>query len=330
MQKKTFAIRALVFLLLLGVLSGAAGYILTDRSAYGRQKAFYELPRDSLDVLFVGSSRIMCGVYPLQLWQEQGIPSFDCAGSAQVLAQSYFQLKDALNYQSPSLVVLDVSTVANGNVYTGEESFVHTQLDHMRSPLVRLEAICTLTEPKDWAEYLFPIIKYHGRWSEFDPGELRVETDIGRGARVYVGQTTAEVITEPALIPAEVKEEIEPIPLEFLHRIARLCRERGAELLFLVLPVVRDAQAQALYNAVADVAEQCGADYLNLMHLPGLGFDYRTELFDTAHCNSKGAERVTVYLGTYIRENYDLPDRRGESAYAHWDADAQEWIASLS
>lgn len=36
------------------------------------------------------------------------------------------------------------------------------------------------------------------------------------------------------------------------------------------------------------------------------------------HLNASGAERVSIYLAAYLKENYDLPDHRGEEAYASY------------
>ena len=35
--------------------------------------------------------------------------------------------------------------------------------------------------------------------------------------------------------------------------------------------------------------------------------------------------KVTAWLGETIRAAYDLPDRRGDAAYAHWDEALAEY-----
>lgn len=325
MKKIRFLLRIAAFFLLFCLLLYGADRLLVDRTAAPRTESFYAEPKDSIDVLLIGSSRIMCGVYPLLLWEREGIAAFDCAGSAQVIAQSYFQLRDALNYQSPRLVIVDVSTVANGNVYTGTESFVHTQLDHMRSPLVRLSAIFTLIPRKDRVEYLFPIVKYHTRWSEVRAEDFNMPPDICRGAVVYTGFSEKEEVLPPELIPRAEAGELHDIPEQYLRKTVELCRKAGAEVLFVNLPCVRDGEYQRAYNAVDALAEELGVPYINYLYEDSLGLDYEKEMFDTAHLNSAGAEKLTAALGSYIRENYDIPDRRGDAAYSRWDADLAEF-----
>ena len=48
--------------------------------------------------------------------------------------------------------------------------------------------------------------------------------------------------------------------------------------------------------------------------------DYAEDCYDdVGHLNPDGASKTTAYLGQWLRENFDLPDHRGDSAYAHWD-----------
>ena len=54
--------------------------------------------------------------------------------------------------------------------------------------------------------------------------------------------------------------------------------------------------------------------------------DGLTDYYDNrAHTNALGAEKVTAYFGRWLRENYDLPDRRNDAAYASWDAAYAQW-----
>ena len=45
------------------------------------------------------------------------------------------------------------------------------------------------------------------------------------------------------------------------------------------------------------------------------------------HVNVVGAQKVTAFLEDWLEENYDLPDRRGDAAYASYDAAYGNWLA---
>ena len=47
--------------------------------------------------------------------------------------------------------------------------------------------------------------------------------------------------------------------------------------------------------------------------------DYEVDCCDEQpHLNASGTQKMTDYLGSYIADHYDLPDRRGEQRYAGW------------
>ena len=45
------------------------------------------------------------------------------------------------------------------------------------------------------------------------------------------------------------------------------------------------------------------------------------------HLNPDGASKATAFLGAWLKEHYDLPDRRGDSAYTHWDDNLAQYEA---
>ena len=54
--------------------------------------------------------------------------------------------------------------------------------------------------------------------------------------------------------------------------------------------------------------------------------DFDTDCYDEAsHLNPDGAVKVTAWLGETLSQTYDLPDRRGDAAYAHWDEALAEY-----
>ena len=58
------------------------------------------LESDSVDVLFLGTSLVMFGVSPMEIYERTGICSYNLATVAQPLECSYYILKDAFRTQS--------------------------------------------------------------------------------------------------------------------------------------------------------------------------------------------------------------------------------------
>ncbi len=66
-------------------------------------------PRDSIDVLVLGDSESFCSISPLQLWSEQGITSYVCGTSGQILPLTRSLLLSALSKQHPKVVILETN-----------------------------------------------------------------------------------------------------------------------------------------------------------------------------------------------------------------------------
>ena len=69
---------------------------------------FYQQKANTVDVLVLGSSHAFEGVNTGVLWDDAGISSYILAGSIQPMWNTYYYLKEALKYQTPKLIVLDV------------------------------------------------------------------------------------------------------------------------------------------------------------------------------------------------------------------------------
>ena len=53
--------------------------------------------------------------------------------------------------------------------------------------------------------------------------------------------------------------------------------------------------------------------------------DTETDFYNGSHTNIFGAKRYTKWLGQYLKDNYNLPDRRSDNKYADWNAAYELW-----
>ena len=329
MKTVKLLISTLCFLAILILLVNGLTFITRNKNEADLVYPYYDEEPNSLDVIFLGSSHIMCGIYPLELYQEYGIASYDYTSSALVLPQAYYQVVEALRTQTPKVLVLDISGVAYENIKIGSPEYVHVQLDNMKWSLNKVEAIHDLIEnPSDRLEYYFPLLKFHTRWKELQAEDFQAITGGTKGARV--SDIVLEVASPVQIMPEDYVSPIAEYPETYLRKILDYCRERNTQVVLLNLPAIPSDTAQGTYNAVSAIAEEYGVPYLNLLHhLDAIGFDYTTDLRDTSHCNRSGAEKVTSYVGKFLKENYDLPDRRADPAYAPaWNATYETYASA--
>ena len=312
-----YALQFTAFLLVFLLLFSCVSTIFRDKR-YARPLCLYAEPRNSVDVLFMGSSHMLNAVSPMQLWAEQGIVSLNYAQNGQVLPVSYYSLQEALRYQKPKLVVLDIYKVIQDSLIDSNVSF-HFTMDHMTFGLPKIKAAFDLVDHGERLEYLADLVLYHSRWSELTEEDFRTPVFVEKGAETLFH---TQDHTGFEVFPADAKSPPAPVALDYLKRIVDLCREERIELLLVAVPfTTREGDTlnrQQVVNAMADYAEEWNVPYLNMMHeLDALNFSFTTDIADE-HVNWLGMGKTTSFLGEYIMDHYDIPDHREDSAYASW------------
>lgn len=317
---------AVTFLLLLALILSLVSEAFRPRDA----QVFYDEPRDSLDVLFLGSSHMLNAVSPMELWREYGMASCNLSENGQVLPVTYYVLLDALRRQSPKLVVVDVYKVVQDTLYD-TKSYLHTSLDGMPMGLAKLRAVYDLLPAGERTEFLFDLVLYHDRWR--DPEGLQRQTR-DPDFKGYAPLTAVAPHEGFLVLPESETASPPKTGVDYLEKIVKLCRDRGVELLFIAAPfttpVPDDMDRQRRVNAVAELAETWDVPFINMMHrLDEMDFDLSADLADTYHANVSGMKKITAYLGDYIAAHYAVPDRRGDSRYESWDEACRRYEDAL-
>ena len=104
---------SLAFLLTVALLLHLCGNILRPaHTDYGSTwGAYLAEPEDSIDVLFLGSSYAYCDWNPAVMYAGSGLTGYVMGGSEQVPAITYWYLKEALRTQSPSVVMMEATSL---------------------------------------------------------------------------------------------------------------------------------------------------------------------------------------------------------------------------
>lgn len=140
---------------------------------------FYEMERDSVDVLFLGSSQSGAAFNPQNLYDEYNITSYNLSSNQQSLWGSYYWLKEAVQYQTPQVVILDCYNLWFDK--KKDEVMTRNAFDNMRLGAVKLEgidAVCNFDESQSMFSYLLTNIRYHERWTELDEMDFTWKEDI--------------------------------------------------------------------------------------------------------------------------------------------------------
>ncbi|MBQ7825552.1 MAG: hypothetical protein IJ337_04270 [Clostridia bacterium] len=331
MMKRTIrsVLSAAVFLVMLILLIAGLSCVLEYKGSREKLTPFFERA-EQIDVLFFGDSHAYSGIYPMELWENYGIASYNLANYDMTIPISYWVMRNALLSCSPELVVLDVNQIWEQEKLCASSGNVHTGLDGFPLSRVKLEAIFDLMDDPHLTdengnlyrdlrpEFIFPFIKYHARWNSLTMQDLKphYNQELGGERNVYVAVPEAYEITAAAA-------DEQGYGFVYLRRFIEYCQDQGIRVLLtnLPYPCPNNNEEQLYTNAVLYTAEEYGVEYIDFVYLDQI-VDYSTDCYDPAsHLNPSGAWKVTDFIGQHLCESYGVPDRRGEAAYASWDSD---------
>lgn len=319
MKKWKIAVRIAAFLGCAALLLYGLTVFLKDKrvtfdyDTTRKVEGFYAEEKNSLDFVFVGSSQMFTSVVPAVLWEEYGITSYDFGANEQPMYLSYYYIKEALKYQDPKAIVLEVS-YCNAPEYT-HEGVHHINLDDLRMGPVKLEAIFDIIPEGERWPYIFELAKYHDTWTTMDKASYQY---IGADKHnPYKGYTPSldgfadggEFNEEIAKVTE--KAELAELSVKYMEKIIALCKEKNVDLLFLKTPNDH-IQNQPEYNAVADIAENHNIPYLDL----------NREMKGQLHNHVFHAETITKRIGEWLTSLYEVEDKRENPEFAGWHEDA--------
>ena len=117
------------------------------------------------DVIFIGDCEVYANFTPMELYRQQGITAYVRGSSQQLIWQSYYILKETLEYEIPKAVVLNVNAMRYSEPVS--EAFHRLTIDKMRWSDEKVGIIrASMTEEENFWSYVFPILRYHSRFDE--------------------------------------------------------------------------------------------------------------------------------------------------------------------
>lgn len=311
---------SVLFVALALFLLAKTSFLFERKYSYSKYYDFYGQEED-FEVLFLGTSHVMNAVYPMELWRDYGIVSYNLANNSENICTNYWQLVNALEHTTPKVVVIDLYAVDGDSKVNIK--YLHNFTDAMPLSPTKIRMVWDLLEPADRAEYLFPFSLYHSRWDDdFGREDLHPEAGWQKGAEL---REEVVVNTPPQLIPKEQYDPAERLNKQYLQKIIDLCGEKGIDIVLMYIPYTMPAGEMAVANWGYVAAEQNGIPYLNFVY-EDLTLDYATDCADEGHhLNASGAKKVSDFLGKFLTENYDVHDNRENPAYAFWHQDYEEY-----
>lgn len=323
MKKKCKIIFSCIMTFLLFIICLCALSSLVERKDSRNKYMDFFTEKENFDVLFLGSSHVINGIYPMELWNDYGIVSYNMGGHGNRMPTNYIVLKEALNYTTPKLVVIDCFHVKSDRMYSDSIEQVHLSLDAFPLTLQKIQGIHELiNDPSLEAEFLWDFVTYHNRWDSLTKDDFSPIPSVEKGAEMRAGVATPNEVIR--ISPDEkLKEDTNGII--YLRKIIELCQKNDIDVLLTYLPFPSLPEDQAEANRLFDIAEEYDVQYLNFLTMENI-VNYDTDCLDEgSHLNVSGGNKMTDYIGQYISDQYNIPDHRSDSSYDHWNTDYQEY-----
>jgi len=286
-------------------------------------KHFYENEENTIDVLFYGNSHCFCTINNAILYEDYGIASYNFSAGAQRIGSTYYFMKESLEYQKPKAMLVEICPILDFELSEGDVYRNVFALKQGENYYENVKYIDSLTNGMG-GEVTDLIVQWpitHTRYAELEEEDYRDFHYFQRGFRASFANNVYEMPEASAEKGvATLKEE----DIYYIDQMIQLAEENDIELIFYVAPYLVQQEDQQLYNAVEQYVKSKNITYFNFTTEENIAhINYNLDIWNTGHVNVYGAEKVTRYLGDYLKNNVDLPDRRGDEAYELWELDAR-------
>lgn len=311
-------LRITAFLTLLIVILGGISAIVSPKDNRNMHNTtangFLGEKKNTIDVLILGDSESFTSFSPMQIWRDYGYTTYVCGTSRQYVQDTYNFLERFTQSQKPKVVFLETNLL-----YRAEGRF---------SDVFRVT--------QNTAFKFLPVFEYHDRWKMLKLTDLHdakryTWRDELKGFRIN-GKITPYEGTPEYMKYTDKAKRLPRVCTFYFKKMVELCKENDAQLV-LISTASPVNWSYEKHNGVAQLAASYGLTYvdMNLVGRDKLKIDWEKDTYDKGdHLNFYGAQKATAFLGNYIKENFSIPDNRGDKAFKHWDDDLKVYEKNVS
>lgn len=296
-------------------------------------RGFYLEEPDSLDIVVMGASEIMNDYCAPEMYREHGYTSYPYCFAVNSVPLWKYELAEIERTQHPQVLVIEL----NGALYE-EDSMIHSE-DCIRLlgdnlPVSENGIRYALDMTKHPLESIFPVIKYHYRWSEIKDESVRDRMLMYRNGYLRLrGAMTPLYHTEfdaDTILPAD--DTTAPLNADgeaALREFLEACKESEIpHIVFAEFPHIimneKGYHRHQRFNQAAEIIRAEGFDVIDFTReIDDIGLDYYDDFFDTHHMVATGQRKLSSYLGKTIRDRYGIqPRTQTAKNLAKWEDSA--------
>jgi hypothetical protein len=286
---------------------------LATKKPSDRWESFNALPRNSVDVIFLGNSHNFVTFQPEIIDSILPVNSYVIGISAENVFVSYYELKEALMSQHPRVVVLE--TYALDLDDASKQGYIFEFLDSGFWSLNKTAVAARYLSPNT-AYSVFPALRTRLKWgkpalavnqmvkgikTKFNP-----PSDPLRGAapRDEVMKAVEYVSSQQAAV--DTFKSPQPEIAEYLEKMVQLCKENNIELVLVTAPMLSITPDQVDYYAPFDADSFAISHGIRQIKFEGLELN-QLDFSDSAHVNIFGSEKISIEIANQLAGIMDLP-----------------------
>ena len=270
------------------------------------------------DVIFIGDCEVYANFTPMEMYREQGITAYVRGSSQQLIWQSYYVLKETLEYETPKVVVLNVNAMRYSEPVS--EAFHRLTIDKMRWSDEKVGIIrASMMEEETFLSYVFPILRYHSRFDELTKEDfqyfLRTKDNTWNGHLVNQNVLPVESLPTKRVLADYTFGDI---CWDYLEQMRQLCVDNGVELILIKAPSVYPYWYEEYDAQIQEYADKNGLAFYNFLdYVEEIGIDYQLDTYDEGlHLNLSGATKLSKFFANILAQEHGIPDHRADGELA--------------
>ena len=312
---------SIITLVVLGLLSG---FVCTsERKDTLHIRGFFCEPKDTIDVIAIGASEVYTSFNSPLLWKEFGFTSYAVSYAGAPGSLYPVMLAEALKYQKPKLVAVEINGFLHGDKYLEETAKMHTWYDNVPFSKDKFRQIKDSVPKHKIGEFIFPIIKYHDNWKHpkicYDSivGKLKLKKCGISYTKNFATTTQKRNTSDFNYFEPQFTEKSQNYLTQFLDE----CKARGLKnVLFFRSPHCLTDTNPDTVKKIGGLIESYGYQFANFENsLKDMNLDAMHDFYNNDHVNIYGMEKTTGYIGQYIVDNYDVMSEHSKEDIDRWN-----------
>lgn len=334
-MKNKNLVRSLVFVVLVFALLITLCDLFEYNNDHSSQRlqTYQDLKRNSVDAVILGTSGMDRFWIGAKAYEEHGISMYPITTEGMPSWVTIPMLKEAEKRQNLKLVVMDMRSFVGDYPKDSQKFDIQSRraidiLDLFS--MTRLEAIINTHKairqagvedaPAIDISYFLSFVRYHGMWEEegFSFDELKNPKSRYMGFYMHKDYTTSTIQEYTPTVETDERIPLDPVAQTWLDKFLGYIGKQDYEVMFLQTPSTRTKTEAGRLNTLRDYLEARGYNCM-VLGIDESIYDLENDFYNDGHVNYYGAEKFTERFAKYLKENYDLPDRRGDKKCVAWE-----------